>query len=162
MIHSNILLGNNVWIHPTASFNNVRLADNVRIGAKTTLFGRPANILSIGQGSVIGDMTILNGFSAQLSIGEHCTIGALCHFIVDTGPTASPKLLVKYPISEGPITVGNHCVIGHGTMVIAGSSIGDCAQIMPNSFVNGHVPSYTVYGGSPARLIRHIDPNELV
>lgn len=161
MIHSNIHLGKNVWIDPSASINNVQLGDGVRIGAKTTVFGRGANVLQIGAGTVVGEMTIINGFAAQLSIGEHCTIGSLCHFIVDTGPTASPKLLVKYPISEAPITVGNHCVIGHGTMVIAGSTIGDCAQIMPNSFVNGHVPPYTVYGGSPARLIRQIDPSEL-
>jgi len=156
MINSNLLLGKNVWIAASASFNNVNFGDNVKIGKKTTIFGSPENILEVGEGTEIGNFSIINGFSAKLKIGKRCSIGSFCHFIVDTGPTASPKLLKKYKISEAPIVVGDDCVIGHGTMVIAGAKIGDCCHILPNSFVNCEVPSYSVYGGSPARFIRKI------
>ena len=161
MIYSNLLLGKNVWIDPSVSFNNVKLGDSVRIGRKSTIFGSPSNIVEIGDETKIGEQTIINGFSAKLFVGKRCSIGSLCHFIVDTGPTHSPALLRKYPIKEATITVGNDCVIGHGTMVIAGATIGDCCYIMPNSFVNSNVPPYSVYGGSPAKLIRKIDPEEL-
>lgn len=162
MIYSNLLLDNNVWIDPTASFNNVKFGDGVKIRKKSTVFGSPNNILEIGKGTEVGEFTIINGYTAKLKIGERCSIGSLCHFIVDTGPTASPKLLKKYPISEAPITIGNDCVIGHGTMVIAGAVIGDCCYIMPNSFVNCEVPPYSVYGGSPAKFIRKINPEDLI
>jgi len=161
MIHSNLLLGKNVDIDTTASFNNVNFGNNVKIGKKTTIFGSPKYILEVGEGTEIGNFSIINGYSAQLKIGKRCSIGSLCHFIVDTGPTASPKLLKKYKISEAPITVGDDCIVGHGTMVIAGSVIGDCCYIMPNSFVNCEVPSYSVYGGSPAKFIKKIEPNEI-
>ncbi|MDR2927449.1 MAG: hypothetical protein LBV41_04520 [Cytophagaceae bacterium] len=161
MIYSNLLLGKNVDIDPTASFNNVKLGDGVKIGKKVTIFGSPDKILEVGSETEIGEFTIVNGYAAQLKIGARCSIGIFCHFIVDTGPTASPKLLKKYPIAEALIMIGNDCIIGHGTMVIAGSVIGDCCYVMPNSFVNCEIPPYSVYGGSPAKFIRKITPEEL-
>ncbi|MCL2072476.1 MAG: acyltransferase [Marinilabiliaceae bacterium] len=161
MIVSNIELGKNVSISTTASFNNVRLGDNVKIGNKSTLFGSEDNILEVGNNTEIGAFTILNGYSSKLKIGERCNIGAFCHMITDTGPNGSPKLLKKYPIKTAPIIIGNDSIIGHGTVVIAGAKIGDCAFIMPNSFVNCEVPPSTIYGGSPAKLSRKFDLDEM-
>ena len=156
MILQNIILGKGVEVDDTASINNVELSDGVAIGKKCTIFGRDGQLLKIGKKSIIGMNTILNGFSAPLVIGDFCSIGANCHFIVDSGPTASPRLLVKYPIGASPITVGNHCHIGASCMVIAGVTIGEGAIVQPNSFVNRDIPSYTVYGGNPAKFISEI------
>ncbi|ASB48313.1 acyltransferase [Alkalitalea saponilacus] len=157
MIHSNIITGKNVSVHPSVSLNNVKLGDDVKIGKRTTIFGHPSRILQIGDGTRVGNNTIINGFAASLSIGKRCSIGTFCHFIVDTGPTASSSMLNKFPIKESSITVGNDCYIGHGTMIIAGVTIGDGVYIHPKSFVNRDIPSYTEVGGSPAKVIRKID-----
>jgi len=160
MYLQNILLGRCVWVDPTASVNNVDLGDEVVIGKKCTVFGSENHLLQIGRNTKIGIMTILNGYSAPLSIGSYCSIGPHCHFLVDSGPTASPRLLKKYPISASAIHIGDHCHIGASCMIIAGSRIGEGAVIEPNSFVNGEVEAYSVYGGSPARLIRKIHSSD--
>ncbi len=157
MIHSNIITGKDVELGDSSSLNNVDLGDKVTIGEHCTIFGSEKNILTIGEGSLVGSRSILNGYSAKLSIGKRCSIGSFCHFIVDTGPTASEYLLKKYPILEAPISVGDDCIIGHGSMVIAGVSIGDRVLVHPKSFVNSDIPSYSIVAGSPAKVIGKIE-----
>ena len=157
MYIQNIFLGNHVWVDPTSSVNNVRIGDDVVIGKKCTIFGRDGQLLEIGSHTRIGMYTILNGYSASLKIGSHCSIGPMCHFLTDSGPKASPRLIVKYPVVKAPITVGDHCHIGAACMVTIGVTIGDCSVIEPNSFVKHDVPPFSVYGGSPAKFIRKVE-----
>ncbi len=157
MIHSNIITGKNVEVDEKVSLNNVQLGDDIKIGLRTTIFGSPHNIMKVGSGTRIGNHTIINGFAAQLTIGERCSIGSFCHFIVDTGPTASNKMLKKYPIKEAPISIGNDCLIGHGTMVIAGVTIGDGVFVHPKSFVNSDLPPYSIARGCPAKVVGKIN-----
>jgi acetyltransferase-like isoleucine patch superfamily enzyme len=53
--------------------------------------------------------------------------------------------------------VGDDCIIGHGSMVIAGVSIGDRVLVHPKSFVNSDIPSYSIVAGSPAKVIGKIE-----
>ncbi len=152
----NISLGKDVWVDPSSSLNNVLIGDDVIIGKMCTIFGSEAQILQIGSHTRIGMYTILNGYSARMTIGNNCSIGPMCHFLADSGPTRSPRLLAKYPLAQAPISIGNHCHIGAATMIIMGASLGDCSVIEPNSFVNCPVPSFSVFGGSPAKFIRRI------
>ena len=160
MIHSNILSGGQVWVDESASLNNVQFGDGVKVGQRTTIFGSPQNILKVGTGTHIGRHTIINGYAAQLTIGERCSIGSFCHFIVDTGPTASEDMLKKYPIKEAPISIGRDCLIGHGTMVIAGVTIGDGVFVHPKSFVNSDIPPFSIAGGCPARVLGKVGDKE--
>lgn len=153
MINANIVTGRQVEVDETASLNNSQLGDGVKVGRRTTIFGSPRNVLTIGAGTCIGHHSILNGYAAQLSIGERCSIGSFCHFIVDTGPTASEGMLKKFPIIEAAISIGNDCLIGHGTMVIAGVTIGNGVFVHPKSFVNTDIPPYSIVGGCPAKVI---------
>ena len=154
MYLQNIELGRDVWVDPTASINNVKLGDGVVISQKCTVFGKDGHLLEIGKYTKVGMFTILNGYSAPLKIGEYCSIGPMCHVLVDSGPTASPRLLVKYPITAAPITIGSHCHIGASCMIIAGVTIGEGAIIESNSFVKIDVAANSVYGGNPATFIR--------
>lgn len=153
MIHANILTGRQVEVHETASLNNTKLGDGVKVGRRTTIFGSPRRVLSVGAGTRIGQHTIINGYAAQLTIGARCSIGSFCHFIVDTGPTASDDMLKKFPIKEAPISIGDDCLIGHGTMIIAGVTIGEGAFIHPKSFVNSDIPPHAIAGGCPAKVL---------
>lgn len=156
MIHANILCGAHVEVDESSSLNNVQLGDGVRIGRRSTLFGSPRHVLSVGSGTRIGQHTIINGYAAQMTIGARCSIGSFCHFIVDTGPTASEGMLKKFPIKEAPISIGNDCLIGHGTMIIAGVTIGDGVFVHPKSFVNADIPPYSIAGGSPAKVLGRV------
>ena len=160
MYLKNVFLGNRVWVDPTSSINNVCIGDDVFIDKKCSIFGRDGQLLEIGSYSRIGMYSILNGYNALLKIGSHCSIGPMCQFMADSGPSANPRLLVKYPIVKAPVTVGDHCYIGAACIVITGVTgvtIGECSMIEPNSFVNRDVPPYSVYGGSPAKFIRKVE-----
>lgn len=157
MYLQNIILGNRVWVDPTASLNNVRIGDDVVIGQKCIIFGRDGQLLEIGSHSRIGMYTKLMGYTALLKIGSHCSIGPMCLLLVDSGPSTSPRLLAKYPIGEAPISIGDHCHIGSACFVFAGVTIGECSVIEPNSFVNRDVPPFSVVGGSPAKFIRKVN-----
>lgn len=161
MITSNISLGKGVNIHPTASINNVTIGDNVKIAKECTIFGHPDFPLEIGHDSIIAMYAILNGYAAPMKIGAHCSIGQQSHFMTDSGPTASPKLLKLFPIVSAPVTIGDHCWVGSGCIIIPGVTIGECSIVASNSFVNKDIPPYSVYGGNPARLIKKLDPKDL-
>jgi acetyltransferase-like isoleucine patch superfamily enzyme len=160
MIHANIKAGRQVEVDDTASLNNADLGHRVRVGQRTTIFGSPRNVLKVGTDTRIGHHSILNGYAAQLSIGERCSIGSFCHFIVDTGPTASEGMLKRFPIKEAPISIGNDCLIGHGTMVIAGVTIGDGVFVHPKSFVNSDIPPFSIAGGCPAKVLGKVGEYE--
>jgi phosphonate metabolism protein (transferase hexapeptide repeat family) len=53
-----------------------------------------------------------------------------------------------------PVTIGHDVWIGHGAIVLPGVSIGTVAVIAAGGVVTKDVPSYTVFAGVPARLIR--------
>lgn len=160
MIHSNIITGRQIEVDESASINNTQLGDRVKVGQRTTIFGSPRNVLEVGTDTRIGHHCILNGYAAKLRIGERCSIGSFCHFIVDTGPTASEGMLNRFPIKEAPISIGHDCLIGHGTMVIAGVNIGDGVFVHPKSFVNSDIPPYSIAGGCPAKVLGRVGDAE--
>ncbi len=74
---SNIILGSNVKVDPTTSLNNVSLGHNVKISKYCSVFGSPEHILEIGEDSYVGMFSILNGYSAQLRIGQNVSIAQM-------------------------------------------------------------------------------------
>src|SRR6476469_4934563 len=98
MEFSNITLGRNVNIDPSTSINNVNLADQVKIAKYCSIYGSRENVLEMGEGSYVGMFSILNGFSAQLTIGKHVSIAQNVNIMTDSGPNASLFLQQYYPI----------------------------------------------------------------
>jgi acetyltransferase-like isoleucine patch superfamily enzyme len=53
-----------------------------------------------------------------------------------------------------PITIGNSVLIGINATILKGVTIGDGAVVAANSLVNRSVPSKTLVGGVPAKVLR--------
>lgn len=53
-----------------------------------------------------------------------------------------------------PITIGHHCWVGTGAIILQGVTIGDGAVVAAGAVVTKDVLPYTVVGGVPARKIR--------
>lgn len=110
------------------------------------------------------DCTINNcKIGAYCSIASRVIIGGSMHPIqyVSTSPVfLSHKDSVKTKFSHHvfkdiPQTkIGNDVWIGEGVFIKSGVTIGDGAIIGMGSIVTKDIPSYTIYAGNPARLIR--------
>lgn len=161
MKFANITLGTNVEIDPSSSFNNVTIGDNVKIAKRCSLFGGPENILEIKENSYIGMNTIVNGFAAKVMIGKNVSIAQNVNIMADSGPNASPALQQLFPIEKKPVTIGDHCWIGTSAVIMPGVELGNFCIVAANSYVNASFPPYSIIGGSPAKLIRTFNQNEI-
>lgn len=160
MIVANIKLGKDVEIESSSSVNNVRIGDNVRIAKRCSVFGAPDNLLEIGDCTYIGMNTLLNGFAAKLKIGSHVSIAQNVNIMVDSGPNASPSMQRVFPVEKKPVTIGDHVWIGTGVVIMPGVTLGDFCVVAANSYVNRSFDSFTIIGGTPAKVIRRFTEEE--
>ncbi|HJA58259.1 MAG TPA: Vat family streptogramin A O-acetyltransferase [Firmicutes bacterium] len=108
----------------------------------------------------------------RLRIGRFCAIGQGIEFIMN-GANHRMHSATTYPFNlfshgwerctptldelpfKGDTVVGNDVWFGQNVTVLPGVHIGDGAIIAANAVVACDVPPYTVFGGNPARLLRH-------
>lgn len=107
---------------------------------------------------------------ATLIIGKFCSISNDVHIFlggnhnlssISTYPfrhtNESQELsspIPNHPLTKGKVVIGNDVWIGSGVSIMSGITIGDGAVIAARSHVVSDVPSYSVYGGNPAKLIK--------
>ncbi|MFS1161232.1 acyltransferase [Aeromonas salmonicida] len=65
-------------------------------------------------------------------------------------------------ISLKKVEIGRGCWIGMNVNICPGVSIGDGCVIAMGSVISGNVPSYSIVGGNPAKIIRMRDNIERV
>lgn len=117
--------------------------------------------------------------NTPLVIGKYCSIAYNVNFIVDEGyhtiseitnyphvnnlTTNSELLELKksFHQKEG-IVVGNDVWIGMNAIILPGITIGNGAVVAAGSIVTKDVPSYTVVGGNPAKIIRIKYDDEII
>jgi virginiamycin A acetyltransferase len=61
----------------------------------------------------------------------------------------------KSHVFKGDVVIGNNVWIGDNAIILPGVKIGNGAVIAAGSVVTCHVPSYAIFGGNPAKLIKY-------
>lgn len=161
MIYGNIYLGLDVNIDPTTSINQVKIGHGTKIAKRCSIYGSAEHLLEIGEYCYVGMNTILNGYAAPLKIGNHVSIAQNVNIMVDSAPNASELLQKIFPCQVSPVTICNHCWIGASVIILPGVTLGDFCVVAANSVVNTSFPSYSIIGGTPARLIRRMSEDEI-
>lgn len=155
--------------HKTTCFiKNVITAPNISVG-DYTYYDDPVDPTGFEKNNVLYNYP---EFGEKLIIGKFCQISAGAKFIM--GPANhrmnsattypfnvfggawaenTPPHLEQLP-QKGDTVIGNDVWIGRASVIMPGVKIGDGAIIAANSVVTGDVPSYTIYGGNPAKFIR--------
>ena len=115
--------------------------------------------LKIGDGCAFNLGVFISCFN-EVEIGAHTGVGngsfisdGMRGFDPDGGP------FMKQPMTtKGPTRIGQNCWIGVNSIITSGVTIGDWCIIGANSVVTKDIPSYSVAGGVPARVLRELDP----
>lgn len=137
----------NVKIYPYAKVINSKIDSYTYIGTNTTVNG--ANLgrfCSIGPGCKIG-------LGKHPSRGNYVSVSPIFYSTLNQLEiTFSDQ---NYFDEFGNITIGNDVWIGTNVIIRDDVNIGDGAIIGAGSVVTKDIPSYAVYAGVPAKLIRY-------
>lgn len=115
--------------------------------------------VEIGEHVWVGPYTILEGSGAKVKIGDWVSIAAGTA-IYTHDSTKNYLSGGKNPFEHGPVTIGDHTVIGTMCMIGCGVNIGDHCVIAAHSYVNRDVPPYSIAAGIPAKVIGKVAVNE--
>lgn len=155
-------------IHPTAQINSswisgkvdiaeyteikddVRIAGNVEIGYRTSIFGPNTQIYSRLNPIVIGKYcSIARGTTIQEY--NHNT-QSLSTYMINS--KIFGKNIECDIHSKGPITIGNDVWIGAHVVILSGVKIGNGVIIAANSTVVNDIEPYSIVAGTPAKVIK--------
>lgn len=117
-------------------------------------------------------------FGKNIHVGKNVFINACCHFQDQGGITLGDDCLIGHNVvfatlnhfiepSErasmypAPIVLGKKVWVGSNSTILQGVTIGDNSIIAAGSVVTKDVPANTIVGGVPARILRHLDVEEV-
>ncbi|KAF5556275.1 hypothetical protein FNAPI_5798 [Fusarium napiforme] len=101
------------------------------------------------------NLTVLD--SAIVTIGDRVMIGPNVMISTATHETevASRRACIEYAY---PINIGDDCWIGGGVTILPGVTIGEGCTIGAGSIVTRDIPAWSVAVGSPARVVKKVQP----
>lgn len=117
-------------------------------------------------------------FGKNITIGKDVFINSGCHFQDQGGIIIGDGSLIGHNVvlatinhdlapsqnrknHYAPITIGNNVWIGSNATILPGVTVGEWAVVAAGAVVAKDVPSYTVVGGTPARIIKQICKSEV-
>jgi acetyltransferase-like isoleucine patch superfamily enzyme len=128
----------------TAGPGAVTIGDNVHVGAATHLFGTA--------GIEIADFANISSRVSLFSTNDDYTDGYL------TNPTVPEELR---NVTEAPVRIEAHAIVGCGAVVLPGVVIGRGAAVGALSLVKRDVEPFTIVAGTPARPVGTRDRERL-
>lgn len=154
---------------PAATLMNVgsiHLGERTLVGRQATLsvgYGpgdpqAPARGLVVGDRCVLGARTSLTAH-ASIAIGDDVWFGQDV-FVSDASHGYQE---VGTPIgrqfgTHSPVVIGDGCWIGHGAIVLPGTTLGRNVVVAAGSVVRGEVADHAVVAGVPAKVVRRHEP----
>lgn len=150
-----IYIGGNIPSHHIRNFFYkyvflVRMKRNVVIyyGAEI----RAPYLLTIGEGTVIGDKAIIDSRRGGVILGRNVNIGTEVHFWTGQHDYNDPWFR-SMPNKRGPIVIEDRVWIGPRVTILHSVRIGEGAVIAAGTIVTKDIPPYAVVGGISAKII---------
>ncbi|MCF7485452.1 sugar O-acetyltransferase [Vibrio sp. A2-1] len=153
------------------AFNNHQTPDQQHTLQKQ-LFGKvgsssliqPPFHCEFGKTIEIGDDTFINMNvvmldGANIKIGNNVLIGPSAQFYTPSH-SLDYRSRRKWETFCLPITIEDDVWVGGNSVINQGVTIGARSVIAANSVVNSDIPPDCLYGGTPAKLIRHLNTEQ--
>lgn len=128
----------------SAGPGTVRLGDHIHLSAGVHVFGTA--------GVTLEDFANLSSRVSVFSVSDDFVEGHL------TGPTVPAELR---KVTAGEVVLRRHALVGAGSVVLPGVTIGTGASVGALSLVSGDVPDHAVVAGTPARRVGTRDGERL-
>jgi galactoside O-acetyltransferase len=154
-------LGRNVRIATNctiAGLNHISIGDNVRIDGYCTLIASDSGCIDLGSYIHIGSYCHLSG-GAGIVLEDFTGLsqGVRIYSRSDdysgeflTNPMVPPQF--TNPVN-GRVTLQRHVIVGSGSVILPGVSIGAGASVGALSLVTKDLDAWSIYFGAPARRI---------
>lgn len=154
-----------VFVHFVLGDGDIVVGDDANVDGKSSfVFGarfaeRPR--LSIGRRTYVGHRCAFS-VSSRITVGDDCYIATGCYFMDSPGHPLDPARRLAHlpPDAEQvkPVAIGDNVWIGTEAIIMPGVTIGEGSVVAARAVVTSDVPPYTVVGGTPARVIRQLEP----
>ena len=96
----------------------------------------------------------------NIFIGDRVSIGPSVLLITDSSPNNS-RLIKLYPLVSGDIVLEDDVWLGASVIILPNVRIGKCSVIGTGSVVTKDIPAYSVAIGTPAKVKKKINKDEL-
>lgn len=153
-----LTIGDGAYVN-ALSKGGISFGDNCSVGAGT-IIECTGVIRELGEGLAIGSHV---GFAqncfisvrGNVEIGDDCIFGPNVSMHAENHVFADPDTPIRLQgaTREG-IHIGRDCWFGAGSHVLDGVTVGDGCVIAAGAVVNKDVPSGSVVGGVPAKIIK--------
>ncbi|MCA0989731.1 maltose acetyltransferase domain-containing protein [Guptibacillus hwajinpoensis] len=92
----------------------------------------------------------------EIRFGDNCMLAPGVHIYAATHPLDPTERNSGQEYGK-PVLIGDNVWIGGGAIINPGVTIGDNAVIASGAVVVKDVPANVVFGGNPARVLKHIE-----
>jgi acetyltransferase-like isoleucine patch superfamily enzyme len=162
--NASIFVGNNFCIEKNSTIviqkNNWNIGSNISISSNCAFFSREKNlegVLNIGDNTHISNGTIIDMcndvfIGKEVAIGHNCTIYTHDHYYGNKNVAAW-----KGGVTTHSVKIMDGAWIGSNVTILSGITIGARAVVAAGAVVTKDIPSETIYGGVPAKLIKLIE-----
>jgi acetyltransferase-like isoleucine patch superfamily enzyme len=139
----------------------ISIGDSSGIGAFSRLiistsFSNVGSFIKIGKNVGLGEFAYLGG-GGGLEIGDDCIIGQYLSCHPENHNFDQNDGLYRYQgTSRKGIKIGSNCWIGAKVTILDGVQIGDNCVVAAGAVVTKSMPSRTIIGGVPAKVIKRI------
>ena len=113
--------------------------------------------LKVGKKCFIGDETLIDLYDS-IVIEDHATIAQRVTVLTHTNVGYSDHPLQRYfPKSSKRVIFRSGCVVGAGSIILPGVTVGQESFVAAGSVVTKNVPPHSLVAGVPAKIIRRIN-----
>lgn len=137
----------------------VAIGRGVYIGHRAILKAYPANRLTIGDGTWIGEQAFFNA-AGGIDIGRNVGIGPGVRIISSRHAEEGIEVPILHSRVElAAVVIEDDADLGVGSIVLPGVRVGRGVQVGAGAVVTKDLPAWSVAAGVPARVLRSRAPD---
>ncbi len=118
--------------------------------------------IEIDSDSWVGNHFVAISEGPGIFIGKNVLIGTRVEVYDSDFHTLLPNVRLSETPKRAAVKIGDDVWIGNNVTILKGTEVGEHSVIAAGAVVTGKFPSCVLIGGVPAKIIRKIDPLEIL